>query len=163
MQQNISSKEASIGIRLSYCQPMYILANLPIQFQHLRLISKHPQMLVNDILIIAHSRSCLCGKRFQLMHLAGRLVYQGEHCLERQPVLFQQFSSQHIHVIGKIARKHSRQMQTFALLRTCFIHFSDRAEAMSFRSCTSSSELLSTKHGICPKSTSRCLLKVCIG
>ena len=122
MQQNISSKEASIGIRLSYCQPMYILANLPIQFQHLRLISKHPQMLVNDILIIAHSRSCLCGKRFQLMHLAGRLVYQGEHCLERQPVLFQQFSSQHIHVIGKIARKHSRQMQTFALLRTCFIH-----------------------------------------
>ena len=24
------SKEASIGIRLSYCQPMYILANLPI-------------------------------------------------------------------------------------------------------------------------------------
>ena len=98
--------------------PAHLLVNLFDKRQ----LAEHGRLHPDDVLVVAQCRSGLRLSGRYLVYLASRLVYQGEHHIERESLALKQFCREGIAMVDEVAGEDSCQMQLLALLGCTFLY-----------------------------------------
>ena len=96
-------------------KPIDVFAEQAVDFPHSWLVGQHVEVLADDARVIAHRGACLRQPWRQFVHLARRLVDEGQQDVEGQAVLLQQTLAQGIQVVGEVAGEDGRQVQVAPL------------------------------------------------